>query len=151
MPADVFRSHLRRLNKSGVRLVKLRIRTMNKRIFSMALLAGSLAIASNLPAQDNRGSKTRQPTLEDRIEQLEQNDQSLKGQIDQLRNDVVDLQDRMKGFEGGEATFTGGAAGSRFFEVRWKERFSKGASGKRRRGAVLRRILSGLAVWRTLV
>ena len=80
----------------------------------MALLAGSLAIASNLPAQDNRGSKTRQPTLEDRIEQLEQNDQSLKGQIDQLRNDVVDLQDRMKGFEGGKQPLQGAppAAGS---------------------------------------
>src|ERR1700751_3851951 len=87
---------------------------MNKRIFSMALLAGSLAIASNLPAQDNRGTNPRQPTLEDRIEQLEQNDQSLKGQIDQLRNDVVGLQDRMKGFEGGKQPLQGAppAAGS---------------------------------------
>jgi hypothetical protein len=75
---------------------------MNKRIFSTALLAGSLAIASNLPAQENRDTNTRQPTVEDRVDQLEQDEQSLKSQIDQLRNDVVDLQDRVKGFERGK-------------------------------------------------
>jgi hypothetical protein len=80
---------------------------MNQRIFNIALLAGSLAIASNLPAQDNRDTKTRQPTLEDRVDQLEQNNQSLKGQIDQLRNDVVDLQDRVKSSEGGKQPLQG--------------------------------------------
>jgi uncharacterized protein DUF6600 len=75
---------------------------MNKQIFTVALLAGSLVSFGNLPAQDNRKSNTRQPTLEDRIDQLEQDEQGLKGQVDQLRNDVADLQDRVKRLEGGQ-------------------------------------------------
>jgi hypothetical protein len=75
---------------------------MSKRIFTVALLAWSLAGAINLPAQDNRNSNTRQPTLEDRIDQLEQDEQNLKGQVDQFRNDVADLQDRVKRLEQGK-------------------------------------------------
>jgi len=52
---------------------------MNNRIFAIAVLGWSLASAGHLPAQDNRNSNTRQPTLED---QLEQNDQNAKGQVD---------------------------------------------------------------------
>ena len=69
---------------------------MNKQIFVVALLAWSMASAGNLSAQDKRNSNTRQPTLEDRIDQLEQDKQNLKSQVDQLRNDVADLQDRVK-------------------------------------------------------
>jgi hypothetical protein len=75
---------------------------MNKRIFIIALLAGSLVTVSSLPAQDNRNANTRQPTLEDRIDHLEQDQQSLKGQVNQLRNDVTDLQDRVQRLEGGQ-------------------------------------------------
>jgi hypothetical protein len=39
---------------------------MSKRIFTVALLALSLASAGNLSAQDNRNSNTKQPTVEDR-------------------------------------------------------------------------------------
>jgi outer membrane murein-binding lipoprotein Lpp len=75
---------------------------MSKRIFTVALPAWSLASASNLPAQDTRNSNTRQPTIEDRIDQLEQDEQNLKSQVNQLRNDVADLQDRMKRLEEGK-------------------------------------------------
>src|SRR5215467_15761378 len=75
---------------------------MDNRIFSIAVLAWSLASTGNLSAQDNRNSNTRQPTLEDRIDQLEQDDQNLKGQVDQLRNDFADLQDRVKRLEEGK-------------------------------------------------
>jgi len=75
---------------------------MNKQIFAVALLAWSLASASNLSAQDKRNSNTREPTLEDRIDQLEQDKQNLKSQVDQLRNDVADLQDRVKRLEEGK-------------------------------------------------
>src|SRR5262249_27408287 len=75
---------------------------MNKRIFAVALLAWSLASAGNLLAQDNRNSHAKQPTLEDRIDQLEQDEQNLKSQDDQLRNDVADLQDRVKRLEEGK-------------------------------------------------
>jgi hypothetical protein len=74
---------------------------MNKGVFTLAWLAGSLISAGNLSAQDNRNSNTRQPTLEDRIDQLERDDQNLKSQVDQLRNDVADLQDRVKRSEQG--------------------------------------------------
>jgi outer membrane murein-binding lipoprotein Lpp len=75
---------------------------MRRQIFTVALLALSLASASNLPAQDNRNGNTKQPTIEDRIDQLEQNEQNLKSQVDQLRNDVAYLQDRMKRVEEGK-------------------------------------------------
>src|SRR5262245_3885339 len=75
---------------------------MDNRIFTIAVLAWSLASTGNLSAQDNRNSNTRRPTLEDRIDQLEQDDQNLKGQIDQLRNDFADLQDRVKRLEQGK-------------------------------------------------
>src|SRR6266436_5055765 len=75
---------------------------MNRRIFTMAVLAWSLASAGHLPAQENRNSNTRQPTLEDRIGQLEQDEQNLKSQANQLRNDVADLQDRVKRLEEGK-------------------------------------------------
>jgi len=75
---------------------------MNKQIFVVALLAWSMASAGNLSAQDKRNSNTRQPTLEDRIDQLEQDKQNLKSQVDQLRNDVADLQDRVKRLEEGK-------------------------------------------------
>ena len=75
---------------------------MDNRIFTMAVFAWSLAGTGNLPAQDNRNTNTRQPTLEDRTDQLEQNDQNLKGQVDQLRNDFADLQDRVKRLEEGK-------------------------------------------------
>jgi hypothetical protein len=74
---------------------------MDNRIYTMAVLAWSLVSIGNLPAQDNRNSNTKQPTLEDRIDQLEQDDQNLKGQVDQLRNDFADLQDRVKRLEQG--------------------------------------------------
>ena len=74
---------------------------MNNRIFTIAVLGWSLASAGHLPAQDNRNSNTRQPTLEDRIDQLEQNDQNAKGQVDQLRNDIADLQERVRRLEEG--------------------------------------------------
>ncbi len=61
---------------------------MNKQIFTVALLAGSLASVSTLPAQDNRRSNTRQATVEDRLDQLEQN--------------VADLQERVKRLEEGQ-------------------------------------------------
>src|SRR5215472_5512389 len=75
---------------------------MNNRIFTIAVLGWSLASAGHLPAQDNRNSNTRQPTLEDRIDQLEQNDQNAKGQVDQLRNDIADLQERVRRLEEGK-------------------------------------------------
>src|SRR5262249_53297563 len=75
---------------------------MNKRIFAVALLAWSLASVGNLPAQDNRNSNIKQPTLEDRIDQLEQDKQNLESQVDQLLNDVADLQDRVKRLEEGK-------------------------------------------------
>ena len=75
---------------------------MNRRIFTIAVLAWSLASAGHLPAQENRNSNTRQPTLEDRIGQLEQDEQNLKSQANQLRNDVADLQDRVKRLEEGK-------------------------------------------------
>jgi hypothetical protein len=75
---------------------------MNSRIFTIAVLAWSLASAGHLPAQENRNSNTRQPTLEDRIGQLEQDEQNLKSQANQLRNDVADLQDRVKRLEEGK-------------------------------------------------
>ena len=75
---------------------------MRRQIFTVALLALSLASASNLPAQDNRNGNTKQPTIEDRIDQLEQNEQNLKSQVDQLRNDVAYLEDRMKRVEEGK-------------------------------------------------
>src|SRR5262245_10675678 len=74
---------------------------MNKVVFTAAWLACSLISAGNLSAQDDRNSNTRQPTLEDRIDQLERDDQNLKRQVDQLRNDVADLQDRVKRLEQG--------------------------------------------------
>jgi hypothetical protein len=75
---------------------------MDNRIFTMAVLAWSLASTGNLPAQDNRNSHTNPPTLEDRIDQLEQDDQNLIGQVAQLRNDFADLQDRVKRLEEGK-------------------------------------------------
>src|SRR5215472_14506905 len=75
---------------------------MDNRIFIIAVLAWSLASTGNLSAQDNRNSNTRRPTLEDRIDSLEQDDQNLKGQVDQLRNDVANLQDRVKRLEQGK-------------------------------------------------
>jgi hypothetical protein len=68
---------------------------MNKQIFTVALLAGTLASASTLPAQDNRRSNTRQATVEDRLDQLEQN--------------VADLQERVKRLEEGQQPSRGPA------------------------------------------
>jgi hypothetical protein len=65
----------------------------------VALLALSLASAGKLPAQDNRNSNMRQPTIEDRIGQLEQDQQNLISQVERLRNDIADLQDRVKRLE----------------------------------------------------
>jgi hypothetical protein len=69
---------------------------MNKRCVIIATLAGASAIASNLEAQDNRTDNTKPPPLEDRVGQLEKDDQNLKGQMDQLSNEVADLQDQLK-------------------------------------------------------
>src|SRR5438309_2186900 len=75
---------------------------MKKRFFAAASLAGLLASAGSLPAQDNQNTTARPPTLEDRIDQLEQAEQDLKGRMDQLRDVVADLQDRVKRLEGGQ-------------------------------------------------
>src|SRR5215469_11148181 len=88
--------------KKSLALELINAEVMNERIFAVALLAWSLASASNLPAQDNRNSNAKQPTLEDRIDQLEQDNRNLKSQVDQLRNDVADLQDRVKRLEEGK-------------------------------------------------
>jgi len=97
---------------------------MSKRIFTVALLAWSLAGAINLPAQDNRNSNTRQPTLEDRIDQLEQDEQNLKSQVDQFRNEVADLQDRVKRLEQGKQLPQAPPPGGAFERVRPKHQFS---------------------------
>ena len=75
---------------------------MNKCFFCVALVVGSVASIGNLPAQDNQNSNTKQATLEDRTDRLEQGEQDLKGQIEQLRGDVADLQDRLSRLEGGQ-------------------------------------------------
>lgn len=75
---------------------------MNKRVLSIALVVGSIASISNLPAEENQNSSTKQPTLEDRTDRLEQGEQDLKSQIEQLRGDVTDLQDRVNRLDGGQ-------------------------------------------------
>jgi hypothetical protein len=70
------------------------------------LLAIGLALlvagACTLLAQDNQQSNPAPaPQLEDRVGQLEQGQQDLKAQVDQLRNDIADLQERVKRLEGG--------------------------------------------------
>src|SRR5215831_12367521 len=74
---------------------------MNRQLFIVACAVGSVASIGNLPAQDNQNRNTAQPTLEDRTDQLERGQQDLKTQIEQLRNDVSDLQDRVYRLEGG--------------------------------------------------
>src|SRR5215472_9487146 len=74
---------------------------MNRQLFIVACAVGSVASIGNLPAQDNQNRNTAQPTLEYRTDQLERGQQDLKTQIEQLRNDVSDLQDRVYRLEGG--------------------------------------------------
>ena len=75
---------------------------MNKCFFAVALVVGSVASIGNLPAQDSQNGNKKQPTLEDRTDRLGQGEQDLKGQIEQLRGDVADLQDRLNRLEGGQ-------------------------------------------------
>src|SRR5690348_1287262 len=77
---------------------------MNKSFFTIALLVGLLAGVSDLSGQEDQHPRYQQPTLEDRIGQLEQAQQDLKAQLDQLRDDVADLQNRVKRLEGGPQT-----------------------------------------------
>lgn len=76
---------------------------MDKRFLTIALVIGSIAGISNLPAEDSRNT-TNQPTLEDRTGQLEQGQEDLKGQVEQLRSAVADLQDRVNRLEGGQTS-----------------------------------------------
>ena len=73
---------------------------MKQRFLAVTLLAGSLTAIGNLPAQDNRNANQRPPKIEDRLDQLEQTQQDLKAQVNQLRDDVADLQDRVRRLEG---------------------------------------------------
>jgi hypothetical protein len=74
---------------------------MRTRLLAIALTL-LVAGACNLFAQDNQqNNPPPAPQLEDRAGQLEQGQQDLKAQVDQMRNDIADLQERVKRLEGG--------------------------------------------------
>jgi hypothetical protein len=76
---------------------------MRTRLLAIAL-AMMVAGACNLFAQDNQQNTNPPPApqSDDQVGQLEQGQQDLKAQVDQMRNDIADLQERVKRLEGGQ-------------------------------------------------
>jgi hypothetical protein len=76
---------------------------MRTRLLAIAL-AMAVAGACNLFAQDNQQNTNPPPApqSDDLVGQLKQGQQDLKAQIDQMRNDIADLQERVKRLEGGQ-------------------------------------------------
>ena len=80
---------------------------MRTRLLAIALTL-LVAGACNLFAQDNQqNNPPPAPQVEDRVGQLEQGQQDLKAQVDQMRNDIADLQERVKRLEGGQSQPSG--------------------------------------------
>jgi hypothetical protein len=68
--------------------------------FTIALLVSSIAVAINAQGQsaaDSNDSNSRQaPTIEDRLSQVEQQQQDLTSRVETLNNKIADLQKQMK-------------------------------------------------------
>ena len=72
------RININRDNANSIRSV----RTMNS--FTIALLVGSIAIAINAQGQTAADNARQAPTIEDRLAQLEQDQQGLTERVDAL-------------------------------------------------------------------
>jgi cell division protein FtsB len=84
------RININRYNANSIRSV----RTMNS--FTIALLVGSIAIAINAQGQTAADNARQAPTIEDRLGQLEQQQQDLTNRVEMLSNKIADLQKQMK-------------------------------------------------------
>jgi uncharacterized protein DUF6600 len=62
----------------------------------MAFLTGALAFTANARAQNAPNDTRQTPTIEDRIGQLEQNQEDLTGRVDALDQKIISLQKQLK-------------------------------------------------------
>jgi uncharacterized protein YlxW (UPF0749 family) len=69
------------------------------KILTLALLATCLAVTANTNAQNAADISKQQPTIEDRLGQLEQDEQDLAGRVDPLNEKIADLQREVKTWE----------------------------------------------------
>jgi hypothetical protein len=91
-----------------MRLSGLANKVFAMKTFALALLVAYFAVNADTKAQNAADNSKQQPTIEDRLGQLEQDQQDLAGRVDALSQKIADLQREVKALEqqGGRSSAT---------------------------------------------